>query len=316
MFFTLLLLGIFNIMFNRARGQGNPCTVNYKTIREKVPYCGASSWLHWDCLNTCTDLSTQMNNITRLRALCCTTSNCIAECNFPKDYDKDIQYCGNVCPPFFTSSPQSTPSTASLSTTTSTKPTSSSTTTTQPTAAPAGNQQGNGVGNGITTAPTTPSTSAGTVGHIATAPNGHNNGQTIASALLTTTFTPNSPQTTTKSSVLTIRQAQTQHGISSIVTTQTHTTVSTSKFQNVVVNVDTTQILSTATAQQAQTISGVQTGPILFHSDGRVTPTVPSTLAPAGQTNSISGQNSDGVADKTCPLGPWKLHDNYNLPGM
>jgi len=99
-------------------GSGNPCQVNYKTINENIPYCGASSWLHWDCLNSCTGLLTQMNNITRLRALCCRTSNCIAECHHPKDFDKDTQYCGNVCPPFFTSSPPSTASTTgSISTT-------------------------------------------------------------------------------------------------------------------------------------------------------------------------------------------------------
>jgi len=311
MFSVILFLGHFIILCNRARGQGNPCRVSYMTINEKVPYCGVSSWVEWDCLNTCTGLSTQMDTITHVRVFCCSTSDCIAECHFPKGHGEETQYCGNVCPPFFTSSPQSTPSTAPLSTTTSTKPTSSSTTTTQPTAAPSGNQQGNGVGNGIITAPTTPSTSAGTVGHIATAPNGHNNGQTIASALLTTTFTPNSPQTTPKSSVSTIGQAQTQNGVSSIVTVQTVSTsattqralaisasisttskahmLSTSKFQNVVVNVDTTQTL--------------------------VTPKAPTTLAPAGQSNSISSKNSEGGAEKTCPLGPWKLHDNYDLSG-
>jgi len=97
---------------------GNPCQVNYKTIHENVPYCGVSSWLHWDCLNTCTSLSTQWNNITRLRALCCKTSDCIAECHHPKDHGIETQYCGDVCPPFFTSSLPSTASTrGSVSTT-------------------------------------------------------------------------------------------------------------------------------------------------------------------------------------------------------
>ena len=90
----------------------NSCWLSYKTIREFVPYCEASSWVHWACLNTCSGFSTQMNNITHVRALCCCSSNCSAECNFPKDYDRDTQYCGNVCPPFFNMSPPSTASTS------------------------------------------------------------------------------------------------------------------------------------------------------------------------------------------------------------
>jgi len=109
----LLVFVVFlSIVVVCVTGSGNSCLVDYKTIHEWVPYCGASSWLHWDCLNKCTDLSTQFNNITRLRALCCSGGrDCFEECHHPKDYDKETQYCGDVCPLFFTSSPPSTAST-------------------------------------------------------------------------------------------------------------------------------------------------------------------------------------------------------------
>jgi len=98
-------------------GSLNPCWVSYKNIREMVPYCAASSWVHCDCRNTCTGLSTQWNSIKRVRALCCSSSDCIAECNFTKGFGEDTQYCGKVCPPFFTLSSPLMISTGPISTT-------------------------------------------------------------------------------------------------------------------------------------------------------------------------------------------------------
>jgi len=317
MFPILLFIGNFIIMCNRARGQeGNPCQVNYKTIRESVPYCGVSSWLHWDCLNKCTGLSTQMNNLTRLRALCCRSNDCFAECHHPKDHDKDTQYCGSVCPPFFTPSPPSTVSTTPGTTTPSTKPAPSTSTTTQQPVMTLGNVVR--PGNGITNAP-------------------------AFSALLTTMSSRNSPKTTATIPIVSTSQLQsvnvgttqtesttatTQHAILTTISTlssrkTTTTTPILSTGQNIVGSVDTTQTLSTtATTQQTPAISTVKTetsksqvGTSQLNANGLVTPTVPTTLAPSGQTNSISSQNSDGVPDKTCPLGPWKLHDNHDLPG-
>jgi len=91
---------------------GNPCLVSYKTIHERVPYCGVSSWLEWDCSTSGGD---PMATLTRLRVMCCSSGhNCFSECNHPSDINKDSTLAGNVCPPFFQSSPASSTQTTPL----------------------------------------------------------------------------------------------------------------------------------------------------------------------------------------------------------
>jgi len=320
----LLFWGNFIILCNRARGNGQPCKVDYKTISENVPYCGGSTWLHWDCLNKCTGISTQMNNITRLRVLCCSGGrDCFEECHHPKDYDKDTQYCGNVCPPFFTPSPPLPVRATPRPTKPSTKPAPSSINTTHKLVVTRGNVVG--PGTGITNAtkfsallPTLSKQSSSKT--TSTLP--------IVSTSQLQNVVANVDTTQTLSATATTQQAPavstTMSTPSSSKTTTTTSILSTRQYQNVVANVDTTQTLSTtATTQQKPAISTVkaetstsQAGTIQLNAHGLETPTVLTTLAPSGQTNSISSQNSDSVVDKTCPLGPWwKLHDNYDLPG-
>jgi len=308
MFAFVLFLVTVNLC-NQASGVYNPCRVSYKTIKELVPYCGASSWLHWDCLNKCTGIPTQMNNITRLRALCCSTGHdCFEECHLPKDYDKDTQYCGSVCPPFFTSSPPSTVRTTTA-TTPSTNPAPSSSTTTQQPVVTLGNVVG--PGNGITNAPafSSPLTTMSTPSFPKT---------TAAKPIVSTSQLKNVNVDTTQTESATATAQQTL-AISTTISTpsypkikNTTSIISTRQLQNIVGNVDTTQTLSTTALTQQTLAISTETQK---NANGLVTPTVPTTLAQSGQTYSISRKNSDGVADKTCPLGPWTLHDNYDLPG-